>query len=113
SPIALVQNVAVRVCQSMGNRGMELRQLGFQLLIHQQECFQGAANIAVAPGDDLVDGGFMWCGTHRKASKYPRDNPQPAHGLLWIMWIARACKCFRTRTPESVQAPVEVIERQR
>ena len=43
----------------MRNGGMKLRQLRLKLLVDQQKCLQGAANIAVATGHDFVDGGFM------------------------------------------------------
>jgi hypothetical protein len=43
----------------MRYRGMELGQLRLKLFVDQQKCLQRAANIAIASGHDLVDGGLM------------------------------------------------------
>jgi hypothetical protein len=77
----------------MFDRGMEFGKLGLKLFIDQQKRLQRPANIAIAPGYDLVDRGLMKSGTHRKASKYsPHDNCVGIHGLLWIMWKGRTCE---------------------
>jgi hypothetical protein len=86
-----VQNAAPGCCHSaIRDGGMEFGKLGLKLFVDQQKRLQGAANIAIASGYDLVDRGLMRSGTHRKASKYfPHDNCVGIRGLLWIMWKGR------------------------
>ena len=43
----------------MRNHRMKLGKLRLELLIHQQKCLQCSAYIAVAPGHDFVNRGFM------------------------------------------------------
>jgi hypothetical protein len=84
----------------MRYHGMELRKLRLKLFVHQQKCLQRAANIAIASGHDFVDGGLMYSGTHRKASKYsPHDNCFLIHGLLWIMWKDQGSRMLDDAVP--------------
>jgi len=42
----------------MGRRGVELGNLGFQVLVDQEQRLQRAAEIAIAIRHDLIDGGL-------------------------------------------------------
>lgn len=65
-----MQNVAGLSRQpAMRHDGLKLLKFRLQLLVDQQECLYCASKIAVAPGDDFVDRGFIWSGSHRKPSQ--------------------------------------------
>jgi hypothetical protein len=66
---ALVQEIAALSRQAaMRHPRLELLKLSFQLLIYQEKRPQCSPNVAVAPGNDLVDGRFVQTGSHRKPS---------------------------------------------
>src|SRR5689334_3491649 len=44
---------------------VELHDLGFQVLVDQQQCLQCTAQITVAACHDLVDDSFTWSRSHR------------------------------------------------
>src|SRR3981189_1603630 len=56
---------------AVGHRRIDLLKFGLQLLVRQQQCFQRAADVTVATGHNLVDGGFFWFRSHRKSFNCP------------------------------------------
>ena len=64
---ASVQRAATAFADAVvRGRGIELRDLGLEMLVDQQQRLQRAADIAVAPRDDLVDRRFTRPETHSK-----------------------------------------------
>ena len=49
---------------ALGYRRIDLRQLGLQLLVDQQQRLQRAADVAIAGRHDAVDGSFACLGSH-------------------------------------------------
>jgi hypothetical protein len=66
---SLVQNAIA--AYAVGHRRIDLLKFGLQLLVDQQQCFQRAADVTVATGHNLVDGGFFWFRSHRKSFNCP------------------------------------------
>src|SRR6266403_5785430 len=62
---SLVQNAIA--AYAVGHRRIDLLKFGLQLLVDQQQCFQRAADVTVATGHNLVDGGFFWFRSHGKS----------------------------------------------
>ena len=70
---------------------VELRDLGFQVLVDEQQRLQRAAQVTVATGHDLVDRRFVRSDTH-KTSSFPAglDFPRPIRVLpITVMHRAR------------------------
>ena len=66
---SLVQNAIA--AYAVGHRRIDLLKFGLQLLVDQQQGFQRAADITVATGHNLVDGGFFRFRSHRKSFNFP------------------------------------------
>src|ERR1022692_2549757 len=80
--------VAVLERPAKGDRRVKLLQLRLQMLVHQQQRLQRAADVAAATGHDPVNGGFARFGSHRKPSNFPHaTKPGARSAFLWIMWI--------------------------
>jgi hypothetical protein len=68
---ALVQRVAAALDEAvMRGRRVELRDLGFEMLVDQQQRSQGAAQITVATCHDFVDRGFTRSEAHSKTPSH-------------------------------------------
>ena len=66
---SLVQNAIA--AYAVGHRRIDLLKFGLQLLVDQQQGFQRAADVTVATGHNLVDGGFFRFRSNRKSFNFP------------------------------------------
>src|SRR4051794_38974407 len=74
--VGSVQNVVAALSQAViGGRGVELRKLGFEMLIDQEQRPHRTAQITVAARDDLVDRGVVRSQTHRNILRSNQNNP--------------------------------------
>jgi hypothetical protein len=72
---------------AQGHCRVKLLKLSLQMLVDQQQRFQRTVQVAVTTGDDFVDGGFTWSGTHRKSSVCTAGIIFGARTVfLWIVW---------------------------
>src|SRR6266700_1448828 len=84
----LVQHAAAAFDQAaIRNRGVELRDLGLQMLVDEQQRFQRAAKVAAAIGYDFVDSCVARSETHQSPLTLSITRPCCAICLfLWILW---------------------------
>src|SRR5712671_6440210 len=105
---SLVQNAIA--AYAVGHRRIDLLKFGLQLLVDQQQCFQRAADVTVATGHNLVDGGFFWFRSHRKSFNFPRAiNSWRPTAFLWIMWIRSDDTVLIERTRYMAKVPIVFI----
>jgi hypothetical protein len=98
-------------------RRVELPKFGLQLFIDEQQRYQRAADIAVATGYDIVDGGLIWFESHRNspmvAANVARDNPSITPGarsaFLWIMGKMQETAVSVACARDMANAPMTVI----